>query len=430
MYDYLGCLSSQEEFPSFTEIATASDMTVKKCIEVGAGSQYIGVHRRLSGTEFIADAKCDIRCPGDSTVFCGGDNNAQIRRRRSIPSNFFLTLYRLSASASSASSASLSSTLTPSSPVVTLPTSTAHPTTSNSNAVLTSDDSTTKTSESAVLTDIATATTSNTACITRTTLTDTVTSVTYVTVDTSLSVIITCVPVTLVYSPCGCEHETYPSVDMKTVTSPCSTDASYAKDTITLTVPKACETLTSAGQSAVQYPSGWIWSQTYSGHGSYYLAQPTVGPQTDSGSDNTQPSQVVPVVRPETISQEGKASAGGAKATDRPQKATGEPSSEAGSDGYDYPEALVSQSTTSLHHEQIPAKDSNGLEHTSSSWITHHGNHDASTPTSKTGSTDETAQSNAPSESGAEGSTPMPVSGASRHRCVTWAVVGLAFMFY
>ncbi|KAF5624808.1 extracellular alpha-1 4-glucan glucosidase [Fusarium tjaetaba] len=431
MYDYLGCLESQEEFPSFTEIATASDMTVEKCIEIGSGSQYIGVHRRscykadnLSGTDFTADSKCNIRCPGDSTVLCGGDNNAQTRRRRSIPSNFFLTLYRLSASASSASSASLSSTLMPSSPVVTSPTSTAHLTTSRSDAGSSSDDIATKTAESTVITDIAT------SCITRTTLTDTVTSVTYVTVDSSLSVVTTCVPVTLVYSPCGCEHETYPAVDMVTVTSPCSTHGSYRKDITTLTIPKACETLTSDGQPAVQYPSGWISSQTYSGHGSYYLAQPTAGPQTESGPDNKQPSR-------------GKASAGGAKAkpTDRPQKATGELSSETGSEGNGLPKTTPNQSIpsapqytgspqSSVHYEQIPAKESNAPDTPSSSWTTHHGNYDTSAAASKTGSTDEVSQSNVPSESGAKGSAPVTVSGASRHRCVTWAVVGIALMFY
>ncbi|SCN82535.1 related to proteoglycan [Fusarium fujikuroi] len=213
---------------------------------------------------------------------------------------------------------------------------------------------------------------------------------------------------------------------MTTVTSPCSTDASYTKDTITLTVPKACETMTSAGQSAVQYPSGWIWSQTYSGHGSYYLAQPTAVPQTDSGSDSTQPSKVVPVVRPETISEEGKASV---KATDRPQKATGEPSSQSGSDSYDHPEASASKPTTAPHYEQVPAKESNSLE-APSSWTTHLSNPDASASASKTGSTGETAQSNVPSQSGGKGSTPMTISGASRPRCVAWAVVGLALMLY
>ncbi|RGP80730.1 hypothetical protein FLONG3_1205 [Fusarium longipes] len=319
--------------------------------------------------------------------------------------------------------------------------STIHSTASDINMSLSSDDSTTKTPETTVLTDIATATIISSTCTTLTTLTDTVTSVTYVTVDSSQSVVTTCVPVTLVYSPCGCEHETYPTVDMVTVTSPCSTPGAYGKDTTTLTVPKACETLTSDGQSAVQYPSGWVGSQTYSGHGSYYLAQPTAGPQTDSQPDSKKPSQVVTVLASRTISEQDKASAGRAKATNGPQKATEEPSPEAGPEGNHQSKATPDQSIpsvsqfaaspqSSVHYEQVPAKESNAPETLSSSWTTHYSNHDASISASKTGSTDEIAQSNVPSEPGAKGSTPMTVSGANRPRCVLWAVIGLVLMFY
>ena len=213
---------------------------------------------------------------------------------------------------------------------------------------------------------------------------------------------------------------------MVTVTSPCSIYSSHGEVTTTLTVPRACETLTSDGQPAVQYPSGWILSQTYSGHGSYYLAQP---------------SQAVPVLEPEAASVKGKASTGGAEAADGQPKATGEPSSEAGPTGNYHPGATADQSIpassqftsspqSSVHYEQIPGKVSNATETLSLSWTTRHGSHKASAAASKTGSTDEIAQSTVPLGSGAKGPTPIAVSGASRPHCVVWAIFGSILMFY
>ncbi|KAL9567515.1 hypothetical protein ACKAV7_008279 [Fusarium commune] len=107
---------------------------------------------------------------------------------------------------------------------------------------------------------------------TKTQFAETVTTVTYTTVNPSnpAALITTCVPITLLYSPCGLE------------------------DIVTLTVPKAAyETgRESHTHPIVQYPSGWVGGyQTDAGGKSYPVAQPTAGSQVGSqpGSVNSRP---------------------------------------------------------------------------------------------------------------------------------------------
>ncbi|KAG5764758.1 hypothetical protein H9Q72_007174 [Fusarium xylarioides] len=92
--------------------------------------------------------------------------------------------------------------------------------------------------------------------------TETVTTVTFVTVcpTNPASLTTTYVPVTITYEPCGCDHQTYPPVQMTATTISCHACGSHGENTVTLTIPAAaCET-----------PSG---SHGYAtGHGN---AQPT-----------------------------------------------------------------------------------------------------------------------------------------------------------
>ncbi|PNP76554.1 hypothetical protein FNYG_09973 [Fusarium nygamai] len=94
--------------------------------------------------------------------------------------------------------------------------------------------------------------------------TETVTTITYVTVcpTNSASLTTTYVPVTITYEPCGCDHQIYPTVEMTTTTVSCHSCGSHGESTVTLTMPSAaCET-----------PSG---KHGYApGHGN---AQPTAG---------------------------------------------------------------------------------------------------------------------------------------------------------
>ncbi|KAF5585640.1 MUC1-extracellular alpha-1 4-glucan glucosidase, partial [Fusarium pseudoanthophilum] len=69
---------------------------------------------------------------------------------------------------------------------------------------------------------------------------ETVTTATYLTVGPSHSALVTtCVPVTLLYSPCYCDHDVYPSVALTTIVFTCSACGTKGENTVTLTVPEA-----------------------------------------------------------------------------------------------------------------------------------------------------------------------------------------------
>nr|CEG02868.1 unnamed protein product [Fusarium pseudograminearum CS3487] len=129
---------------------------------------------------------------------------------------------------------------------------------------------------------------------TKTTFAETVTTVTYTTIDPSntAALITTCAPITLLYSPCGCKHQVYPSVDMTTVA------CTHGGDIITLTVPKATYETGSGGNThpIVQYPSGWTGGyRTDAAGDGYPVVQPTAGSQGVSkpGSKNDQSETLI-----------------------------------------------------------------------------------------------------------------------------------------
>ncbi|CAG1992779.1 unnamed protein product [Fusarium graminearum] len=116
---------------------------------------------------------------------------------------------------------------------------------------------------------------------TKTMFAETVTTVTYTTIDPSntTALITTCAPITLLYSPCGCKHQVYPSVDMTTVA------CTHGGDIITLTVPKAAYETGNGGNThpIVQYPPGWTGGyQTDAAGDGYPVVQPTAGSQVVS----------------------------------------------------------------------------------------------------------------------------------------------------
>ncbi|KAM0491063.1 hypothetical protein ACHAP8_010951 [Fusarium lateritium] len=122
---------------------------------------------------------------------------------------------------------------------------------------------------------------------TRTQLAETVATITYTTVNLSnpASLITTCVPINLLYSPCGCKDQVYPTVDMTTVA------CTQGGDIVTLTVPKAAYETGSVSNThpIVQYPSSWIKEhQTHGGSNGYPTRRPTGGSQP--GSKNGQPA--------------------------------------------------------------------------------------------------------------------------------------------
>ncbi|KAG9503442.1 hypothetical protein J7337_006287 [Fusarium musae] len=325
-YTFTGCLKSLEGYPSFKEVATDPEMTTRKCVDLALGSAYIGVYQEtcykadvLDDTEFVADARCDLTCPGDRTLFCGGILRAGRKLlHREIAPNHLLTLYRKKLPSTSDTSSSSSSAPTSSSSHAAG--TQVHETTSESSGVShssqtgspyslssfttrntgsktlsVSDFTVTETNSATYLsTALPTPTAIHTAystltsdhAYTKTRFAETVTTVTYTTVNPSnpASLITTCVPITLLYSPCGCKSQVYPTVDMTTVA------CTQGGDIVTLTVPKAvCETdRASYTHPIVQYPSGWVGGhQTDAGGDTYPTGRLTGSSQP--GSKNGQP---------------------------------------------------------------------------------------------------------------------------------------------
>ncbi|RKL31145.1 hypothetical protein BFJ72_g11162 [Fusarium proliferatum] len=319
-YAFTGCLKSLEGYPSFKEVASDPKMTTGKCIDLASGSKYIGVYQEtcykadlFDDTELIMDASCDLPCPGDRTLFCGGILRSDQRLlHRAIAPNRLLTLYSKAASSSdttssasaTASASSLQTTGAQTDKTTSGSTSTSRysqtdlsyslssvATRSASSKTLSASHSIIQetTSENRLPTSVPTPTAIHTAYSTltighayiKTRFAETVTTVTYTTINPSnpASLITTCVPITLLYSPCGCKHQVYPTVDMTTVA--CTHGGAVA----TLTVPKAAYETGSAIYTypIVQYPSGWTGGhQTDAGGNSYPAVQSTRGSQPSS----------------------------------------------------------------------------------------------------------------------------------------------------
>ncbi|KAH0433604.1 mixed-linked glucanase [Colletotrichum camelliae] len=108
-YAFLGCFGSATGFSTFTAKASATDMTLQKCVDLCTPGKYAGVHQNEC---FCADEldpstraeaereRCNIPCPGNSTQFCGGNANVSpapsrlmYLHRRAAPANYLLTVY-------------------------------------------------------------------------------------------------------------------------------------------------------------------------------------------------------------------------------------------------------------------------------------------------------------------------------------------------
>ncbi|KAF4344769.1 hypothetical protein FBEOM_1311 [Fusarium beomiforme] len=104
-FKFIGCLGSPAGYPSFDLIGKGSDMTTAECVRLGRGRAYIGIYQRscyaadtLDSSETVTNGRCDLPCPGDQGLFCGGvvftNSSPESRlRRRDAPPGILLTLY-------------------------------------------------------------------------------------------------------------------------------------------------------------------------------------------------------------------------------------------------------------------------------------------------------------------------------------------------
>ncbi|KAM0553346.1 hypothetical protein ACHAPJ_007359 [Fusarium lateritium] len=262
-YTFAGCLGSAAGFPDFAEVSTDEEMSTERCVSLAAGNRYIGIYQgscfaadSLIGSAFVSTGNCDLPCPGDGGLFCGGTVNRR-RRHRDISANILLTVYAaddvvssLSDDASRSISSGISEvgtlTVEPGlissslEPVPSIP-DTSEPVDFDPQ---TTDDRlpipfptapgpfpTMRWTQGFNVTETKTATT--------------VTTVVYTTVDLNdpTRLITTEIAIPIGYAPCNCAEQLLPPIDMTTVEVPCHACGSHGEDNIVLTIPAAaCET--------------------------------------------------------------------------------------------------------------------------------------------------------------------------------------------
>ncbi|KAJ9425021.1 hypothetical protein QL093DRAFT_2112853 [Fusarium oxysporum] len=278
-FKFFGCLGSAAGYPSFGLIGEGPDMTTAECARLGRGRAYIGIYQRscyagdtLDSAEIVTNGRCDLPCPGDPGLFCGGviltDSSLDSRlRRRDAPPGILLTLYaQIEATSSSLATSDAPSTaeipsLTVSTritlqPILTSESSsfpTDNPTISNSpssttetfvNSVISLEPSVPVTrSQGAkpITPPFPTTVSYNAGNFTRTeAVAPIITTVTYPIVDPNdpsyLTITEYCT--TLRPPPCHrCQYQKPPTVEMTTIEVGCNRCGHNGENTITLNIP-------------------------------------------------------------------------------------------------------------------------------------------------------------------------------------------------
>ncbi|KPM36009.1 hypothetical protein AK830_g10563 [Neonectria ditissima] len=112
-YIFIGCLGSSAGYPTFNEVGRSDDMTPALCVSLSQGKTYAGIvdntcyaGESLADTGLVASGSCDIPCPGDPTLFCGGRLGSNLNpravlefmlHRRGAPVDVLLTLFKRAA---------------------------------------------------------------------------------------------------------------------------------------------------------------------------------------------------------------------------------------------------------------------------------------------------------------------------------------------
>ncbi|KAI1036853.1 hypothetical protein LB503_002900 [Fusarium chuoi] len=278
-FKFFGCLGSAAGYPSFGLIGEGPDMTTAECARLGRGRAYIGIYQRscyaadtLDSAETVTNGRCDLPCPGDPGLFCGGviltDSSPDSRlRRRDAPPGILLTLYaQIEAISSSLTASEAPSTARISSlavsteitlqPILTSESSglpTENPTISNSlssstetfvDSVITLEPSVSVTrSQGAkpITPPFPTTVSYNAGNFTRTEAVEPIiTTVTYTVVDPNNPSYLTITEycTTLRTPPCHrCQYQKPPTVEMTTIEGGCNRCGHNGENIIALTVP-------------------------------------------------------------------------------------------------------------------------------------------------------------------------------------------------
>ncbi|KAJ3523119.1 hypothetical protein NM208_g12574 [Fusarium decemcellulare] len=321
-YEFVGCLGSSEGYPTFDLVGSGPDLTTVDCISLGEGRAYIGIFNRscyaadsLSFTALVGTGSCDIPCPGDPGLFCGGlvDPNRPLAKRselgqsfgsRAAPAGILLTLYGLAdalpvsssdssaidtetrdqTSATALESESVSNTI--SSLPVSVPTSaissadisfipSASQSLSNSDLPVlpsASDSDDNPPSESfptLSVTDLPVVNPNNPIPLpsapfqignfsaAATNLETLVTTVVYTIIDPHNPSYLTVTEIctTMKYAPCRqCQQPRLPTVEMTTIKTTCDACGYHGENTVTLTIPMCALTASATAEPIVLEP--------------------------------------------------------------------------------------------------------------------------------------------------------------------------------
>ncbi|KAI8711820.1 hypothetical protein NCS52_01446300 [Fusarium sp. LHS14.1] len=270
-YEFVGCLGSRQGYPTFSELLTDPEMTTSRCVELAAGRKYVGLYFRscyvadeLTDTGFVQNGQCDLPCPGDPGLFCGGN---VVDRHRAVAADRLLTLYALTQTVDSSSIEVISSTSEPLIPSFIAPS--LSPTSTDDIVPIDIPSSISPPDEtSANDLPIAFPTqgpsppkgyTFNSTQTVDAIYASTVTTVVYQTINPldPEYLTVTEVTITLGYYPCGrCAVQPIPPVEMTTIVEPCKACGWQGANSITLTIPKAACTQ-GAGEGDSSQPGAW-----------------------------------------------------------------------------------------------------------------------------------------------------------------------------
>ncbi|RGP80687.1 neurofilament medium polypeptide [Fusarium longipes] len=101
-FNFLGCFSGNG-FPTFTLAYSNEKNDADECAAACAGSNFFGLNDEscycgseldLESSTAVSTDECDIVCPGDDSVNCGGLNSgSRIMRRQNVDINVLLSIY-------------------------------------------------------------------------------------------------------------------------------------------------------------------------------------------------------------------------------------------------------------------------------------------------------------------------------------------------
>ncbi|EXL68097.1 hypothetical protein FOPG_15811 [Fusarium oxysporum f. sp. conglutinans race 2 54008] len=275
-FRFFGCLGSPAGYPSFELIGEGPDMTTEECVRIGTGYAYIGIYLRscyaadtLDFADTVATGRCDILCPGDPGLFCGGVVETSFKFHRGLshreaPPGILLTLYaQIEAISSSLTTSDVlsavdvktdNSLLPTGNP--TIPISLSSSTRSLVDSTITVEPSVTMIQSQGrrpIIPPFPTTISFNAGNFTRTEAV-VITTITYTVVDPNnpsyLTVTELCT--TLRSPPCRhCQYQQPQTVEMTTIKVDCNACGHYGENTIILEVPAGAAVVAPTGGHSV-----------------------------------------------------------------------------------------------------------------------------------------------------------------------------------